>query len=415
VFKGKKVERGFDAVIGDPPYINMLTLGKLQPEGVKSYWSDRFAVAAGAYDILILFFEQAERELRNDGLLSFIVPNKFLAAEYALRFREWVSVNCVFESIADFSRVRVWKKASVYPVIPRLKKGAAVAEHEVEVAQAVGEESTSFERLPNVPMRQLDSMPDRLWSFVTRPGATTLLRIIAESSPLEEIAEVWGSSTVAEGDTYPDLIRCGSAPAGPHARFIVSGAVHRYRTTWANDRIQFTKAFYDRPYIRLANPMPERRQAQAVTQKIIICKVALKPRGFLDLDGEYAGAYTTYVMNSTIRLHALAAIVNSRLMAWAYSLLYDALAMSGGYLRFQPPQVRRLPIANFNDTANDRLTALVDSMLSLHKALAAEAVPQRKTQIQRQIDATDRQIDQLVYELYGLTDDEIALVEEATA
>ena len=37
-----------------------------------------------------------------------------------------------------------------------------------------------------------------------------------------------------------------------------------------------------------------------------------------------------------------------------------------------------------------------------------------KTSIQRQIDATDRQIDQLVYELYGLTDDEIRIVEEAT-
>jgi len=40
--------------------------------------------------------------------------------------------------------------------------------------------------------------------------------------------------------------------------------------------------------------------------------------------------------------------------------------------------------------------------------------PTDKTAIQRQIDATDRQIDQLVYELYGLTDDEIRIVEEST-
>ncbi len=49
-----------------------------------------------------------------------------------------------------------------------------------------------------------------------------------------------------------------------------------------------------------------------------------------------------------------------------------------------------------------------------HKRLSAEQHPQRREQIQREIDATDRQIDQLVYQLYGLTDDEIRIVEEAT-
>ena len=46
--------------------------------------------------------------------------------------------------------------------------------------------------------------------------------------------------------------------------------------------------------------------------------------------------------------------------------------------------------------------------------LDAAKTPTDKTAIQRQIDATDRQIDRLVYELYGLTEDEIKIVEEAT-
>ena len=53
-------------------------------------------------------------------------------------------------------------------------------------------------------------------------------------------------------------------------------------------------------------------------------------------------------------------------------------------------------------------------MFDLHKQLAATKTPTDKTAIQRQIDATDKQIDQLVYELYGLTDDEIRIVEDAT-
>ena len=57
------------------------------------------------------------------------------------------------------------------------------------------------------------------------------------------------------------------------------------------------------------------------------------------------------------------------------------------------------------------MVALVERMLDLHKQRAAEGVPHVKTVLQRQIEGTDRQIDRLVYELYGLTAEEIAVVE----
>lgn len=63
----------------------------------------------------------------------------------------------------------------------------------------------------------------------------------------------------------------------------------------------------------------------------------------------------------------------------------------------------------------EKLASSVDRMLSLHKQLAAAKTPQDQTVLQRQIDATDRRIDQLVYELYGLTDAEIQIVEAAKA
>jgi hypothetical protein len=58
------------------------------------------------------------------------------------------------------------------------------------------------------------------------------------------------------------------------------------------------------------------------------------------------------------------------------------------------------------------MVALVERMLDLHKRLPAAQTPNDKTLLQRQIAATDREIDRLVYELYGLTDEEIAIVEE---
>lgn len=61
---------------------------------------------------------------------------------------------------------------------------------------------------------------------------------------------------------------------------------------------------------------------------------------------------------------------------------------------------------------HDQMVALVERMLDLHKRLAAAQSPQEKTMLQRQVAATDQQIDRLVYELYGLTEEEIAIVEE---
>ena len=68
-----------------------------------------------------------------------------------------------------------------------------------------------------------------------------------------------------------------------------------------------------------------------------------------------------------------------------------------------------LPIPSM--TRYGQLTGLVDSMLRLHKQLSAAKSAAQKAIIQRQIDATDAEIDRLVYELYGLTAEEIAIVE----
>ena len=79
--------------------------------------------------------------------------------------------------------------------------------------------------------------------------------------------------------------------------------------------------------------------------------------------------------------------------------------------------LRRLPIRtidfdNPDDVAkHNNVVKLVQRMLDLHKRLAAAKVPAEKTRIQRQITTTDNQIDKLVYDLYGLTEEEIGIVE----
>jgi predicted nucleic acid-binding Zn-ribbon protein len=60
------------------------------------------------------------------------------------------------------------------------------------------------------------------------------------------------------------------------------------------------------------------------------------------------------------------------------------------------------------------MVELVEAMLRLHKDLEEVKTQHEREAIERQIAAADEQIDHLVYELYGLTDEEIKIVEEAT-
>jgi hypothetical protein len=77
--------------------------------------------------------------------------------------------------------------------------------------------------------------------------------------------------------------------------------------------------------------------------------------------------------------------------------------------------IRTINFSNPEDVArHDRMVSLVDQMLYLHKQLHEAHTPHEQTALQRQIEATDGQIDILVYELYGLTEEEIKIVEGST-
>ena len=77
--------------------------------------------------------------------------------------------------------------------------------------------------------------------------------------------------------------------------------------------------------------------------------------------------------------------------------------------------IRAIDFSDPQDVArHDSMVKLVEKMLDLHRRLAETKTGHEKTLLSRQIEATDRQIDDLVYELYGLTEEEIAIVEEAS-
>ncbi len=110
-------------------------------------------------------------------------------------------------------------------------------------------------------------------------------------------------------------------------------------------------------------------------------------------------------------------LLNSKLITFYYSKV--AAKIRGGYLRFFTQDIAKLPIYTIDfdnpddKTRHDRMVALVTEMLELHKHLSQAKTDQERRIITQEIESTDRQIDSLVYGLYGLTADEIAVVEES--
>jgi hypothetical protein len=119
-----------------------------------------------------------------------------------------------------------------------------------------------------------------------------------------------------------------------------------------------------------------------------------------------------------MKAHYFAGILGGRLMSYFITRFYDQT--NDAFPQIKVGQLKSLPIRpiNFADPADkarhDRMVQLVEGMLDLHKRKAAARTQIEQDMFRDQIERTDRQIDALVYELYGLTPDEIAIVEEAT-
>ncbi|MDD4162168.1 MAG: TaqI-like C-terminal specificity domain-containing protein [Methanothrix sp.] len=150
--------------------------------------------------------------------------------------------------------------------------------------------------------------------------------------------------------------------------------------------------------------------------KTMLPDISIRGNFIIDETGGVYSANTTYIICSADK--SLMGLLNSSLMDFYYRNL--TAVFRGGYLRFFTQYLIQLPIRtiDFSDPADvarhDRMVSLVEQMLALHKQLLEARTPHEKTALQRRIEATDGQIDDLVYELYGLTEEEIGIVQKAS-
>ncbi|MBR4250749.1 MAG: Eco57I restriction-modification methylase domain-containing protein [Kiritimatiellae bacterium] len=394
---------GFDIVIGNPPYISALDYSKILTESEKKQLCRNYKVAKGAWDVYVLFFERGIELLRSGGVLAFITPNKYLSASYGKALRAFLVENVNLRLIADLSSIPVFEAVAVYPIITVLSKSKQLPSIEVCKPCSVATLSRGVNVLP-IDSAILTACPDNIWGVLLSSQLRKLSPVLNNSERFENIAQINATSTAGEADEYGELIKNASSSRGRWLKLVNTGTIDPYLTLWGQKPLTHQGRRFETPFLPVdSSKINERRRQMYLSPKIIFAKIGIRAEAFLDESGEFASLNTNCVYQTAkgVSLKYLLGVCNSTPFTEIYKLFFGSLHMSGGYMQFQAPQLRIMPIPRATTTEQKRIARLVDRILAA-KANDSEA----------DTTAFESEIDTLVYTLYGLTPEEIAVVEE---
>ena len=462
-FKDIMAAGGFDCVIGNPPYIRIHNLVDYYPSEVRHIQAVYPTAGFGKVDIYVPFIERGLQLLRREGVLGFIVPNKFLQADYGVGLRRLLTDRCGLRRLVDFSSAQVFDSATTYTCL----------------LFATPVPSTSFLALFNPrnddPRTLLDTvcasastsgLGTQAWSLCAEAEQMVLSRVRLHGVPLETFADeiITGVKTGANdvfvvGATEAlreGLCTCSGEPTQSHLRpYMKAAELKRYSVGACSQWLIYPYEVDGTGKTRIvppaaleatspliwgrlcANRAPlEGRQkgalkgagwyglsfASSITMfersKLVTADLAPMNSFALDVGGTYfpqgAGGGMGIVPRDDVTGRYLLGVLNSRLMTYYFQRISSRF--QNGWYAYEPRYVRSLPIrpidfANPADVAkHDKMVSLVETMLNLHKRLPEAKTPGDKSLIERQITATDNAIDRLVFDLYELSDEEIAVV-----
>ena len=390
---------GFDIVIGNPPYVDSEEMTRSMPEQRELY-TQKYSCAKGNWDLFVLFIEKGMDLLAANTTISYIVPNKLLSAPYTETLRKKMAKNRVVE-IRDYSNVNVFKEAAVYPVVFRVEisnSRTPVKMNVMDGMELIGNQNTiSPEKF----------YADINWDkyFNTSAEALNIIDKMTKFPVLSSIADVNGAATVGEAYLVKEFMYDDDKNDDSVMKFINTGGIDKYKSFYGIEYIRYLKGKYMYPVVKIAdlNNMSVKRFNESKSKKIIIGGMNKVLECFYD-DGNYlAGKSTTIVYNNQY-LKVITAVLNSTLMSFYYTTFYNSMSLASGFYRIGAPQIKALPIAMPDD--NDiigTLEDLVDEAQKLLKSLQES---------DREVQNVLKQIDNIIYKLYGLTDSEIACVEK---
>lgn len=402
---------GFDLIIGNPPYIRNREL----PDNLKRYFNDNYMSTQGQYDIYQLFFEQSIKFLKEGGLLGFITSNKYAITEYGKKLREYILENCNIKSIIDVSELRIFKDASTYPYIIILEKNKKNSGNIIEGFKVL-EGDENFEKR-KILINQDDIKSSTTKNFVIKNEPTFFKKIENNSVKLGAIAII--KETIHTGNIREKLIvdqvidkNCKKLLAGKDC--------HRYWYKWTGKYIRYDKDLIERDKGEYANLVDSKYFENT---KILLREIALKIECVFD-DEKYFTLNKVYSIqlneSQKYNLNFVLALLNSRLLSFYFRSKFEEAHVQNGYLQFKKIYTSQIPIfeINFKDKLqkanHDKLADLALKMTKLNKELLVLSENSDKWyQLKDEIKKTDKKIDQMVYEIYGLGEREIKIVEES--
>lgn len=388
--------RGFDAVIGNPPYIQ-LSMAAYFNEGVNRYLVSAFSSSMGRLNTFGLFIEKVLTGLLSrGGLFSLIVPNTLLTQEYyaALR-RRMLELRIV--SLTSFVQP-VFANAVVETVVFVIENGKPNNGNVciVEFDNRTLTESTHMLAQRHYAATHANAFMVRTTEF----GLELKAKIDQGAHRLGTFVGINQAIALKE-DRAASLV---SEPLNTQCKPVLDGRhIGRYSLNWGGDYL-----VYDLSRIHSC----KRTDIFEAPQKLFFRRVG--DRLTATLDGRQFYALNTLVVITPIGqdcppLKVILGLFNSHLLDYYYKTYLKSTKHV--FSEIQARQVAQLPIRLAEDGEDVRLVHFVDRMLALNIDLQMCRTPHERSSIERELQSTDRRIDKLVYELYGLADNEIAFVE----
>jgi type I restriction-modification system DNA methylase subunit len=449
---------GFDVVIGNPPYIRIQRI----PEEEAKYIFRSFKSPTSKMDLSLVFLENGLRLSRPLGRIGFICTSQWLSSEYGKNLRKAFSDGRLHQ-IVDFGSLPVFAAASTYPAILVLSPSLASS---LILKRVTLKSDLNLKGIIAAPETQiqLESLGEKPWTFGGLDITCSADRSGAKCKPLAEYGKAYigtkcglneafvlSSAEVrtlgvekgilipyayrgAEVDRYlpvdPDafiIYPYRPAPDGspeliPETelrKMFPRALAHLESFKAALRNRQDSRKFYARGidwYRHLrAGSFNYIRPAKLALKGIALrCSV-----GLLREDSAFDGARCPCVILNGLENYSQSyflGLLNSKLAT--YHLKAVCPPKLQGYIEFSARGVTGFPVrvidfSSPSDRAtHDKLVSLVDKMLLLVPKLRATKSEGDRATLANAVAATDRAIDALVYELYGLTPDEIALVEK---
>jgi len=371
---------GFDVVIGNPPYVEARKI-HIQ-NNILNFKTNYKSVRPNLYQY---FIEKSLTILKNNGELLFINPLAFLSIDAGYGIRKFILENASINKIIDISNIKVFKSASTYTCILHICKKPHKIKDTIKINKCIDLKQlsvTSFE------IQIADILKNSKLSILIDTETNILQKIENNTEPLDNYVDMsWGTSKTGYGKLKIKKNEYDNLPHKQQKEYkpiVQTADIKKYNIEWKGEYIP-------------KNIFSDRIIGQFNLNKILIARVTKNIQCAYDDKYYYVGK-STVVTNISINKFYLIALLNSKLINFWYSKKYETTHMSGGYLRFDIPYLKQIPIKNINDTT--KFENLVNEIMTL------------KQQDKDTQDLED-EIDSMVYELYGLSDEDVKIVEES--